>query len=104
MSLDISSITDKSCWYFVWLAGSRAPLLVTNGSCELDVLGVPTVPVLLAEVGVPAAGGRCGVPEAAGRGVPVGVGVEGVLERENESLPPPETLVRLVPAAANNCC
>ena len=94
-------MTDKSCWYFVWLAGSRAPLLVTNGSCELDVLGVATIPV---EVGVAAAGGRCGVPEAPGRGVPVGVGVEGVLDREYESLPPPDTLVRLVPAAANNCC
>ena len=25
MSLDISSITDNSCWYLLWDCGSKAP-------------------------------------------------------------------------------
>ena len=27
ISLDISSMTERSCWYLVWEAGSRAPLV-----------------------------------------------------------------------------
>ena len=66
MSFDISSITDSNCWYFVWLAGSRAPLVAGAEESE----GV---------VGVDGAGGR-GVVDADGRGV--AEGVVGVLERE----------------------
>ena len=48
MSLDISSMTERSCWYLVWLAGSREPLVPTMGGIVID-MGV---------VGVEGAGGR----------------------------------------------
>ena len=82
-------MTDNSCWYLVWLAGSSAPFVV--GTVERD-----------GAVGVDGAGGL-GVVDADGLGV--AEGVVGVLERELPySLLLPPTLVRLVPAAANSCC
>ena len=51
MSLDISSITERSCWYLVWLAGSREPFCPIMGGKVMD-MGV---------VGVDGAGGRDGV-------------------------------------------
>ena len=53
MSLDISSITESSCWYLVWLAGSREPFCPIMGGKVMDI-GV---------VGVEGAGGRDGVFE-----------------------------------------
>lgn len=98
MSLDISSMTDSNCWYFVWLAGSKAPLVVGVGIDVIEAL----------PVGVLGAGGL-GVVEADGLAE---VGVDGVLDLEPPPPPPysldadeaPPTLVRLVPAAASNCC
>ena len=66
MSLDISSMTERSCWYLVWLAGSGEPLVA--GTVESE-----------GAVGVDGAGGL-GVVDADGLGVPEGV--VGVLERE----------------------
>ena len=61
-------MTESSCWYLVWLAGSRAPF-VDMGRTVGRAVGVP---------------GGSGVLEPMGRGVPVGVGGEGVLALELE--------------------
>ena len=37
MSFDISSMTESNCWYLVWDAGSRAPLV--GGSWESEGAG-----------------------------------------------------------------
>ena len=52
--MDISSITESSCWYLVWLAGSSDPFCPIIGGKVIDI-GV---------VGVEGAGGRDGVFEA----------------------------------------
>ena len=39
ISLDISSMTERSCWYFVCEAGSRAPL-VEGMESEAGPVGV----------------------------------------------------------------
>ena len=93
ISLDISSMTESSCWYLVWLAGSSAPFVAGSWDSE----GVA--------VGVAGCGGRLRL-----RSEPwpaLCAGLLGVADRElAKSLrpPPPLTLVRLVPAAARSCC
>ena len=83
ISLDISSMTERSCWYLVWEAGSRAPLVE----------------------GMEREAGPVGVEGWGGRERPWRSRAEvGVLERLLNSFLPPLTLVRLVPAAARSCC
>ena len=105
ISLDISSMTERSCWYLVWLAGSRAPLV--GGSWDREGAG-PEQPIRdefvlcwpirdqYLPVGVDDWGGLDSERSLL-RGV---LGVL-LLELLNWScfLPPP-TLVKLVPAAA----
>ena len=62
-------MTESSCWYLVWLAGSREPFCPIIGGKVMD-MGV---------VGVEGAGGRDGVLE--GRCCVF----EGVLDLQNES-------------------
>ena len=95
ISLDISSMTERSCWYFVWLAGSRAPLVA--GSCERE--GAP------GPVGVEDCGGLVRERSEAERPAEARDWAVGVPALPEYSLAlPPLTLVRLVPAAASSCC
>lgn len=81
-------MTESSCWYLVWLAGSKEPFCPIIGGKVID-MGV---------VGVEGAGGRDGVFE--GRCCVF----EGVLDLLALPYSFPPTLVRDVPAAARSCC
>ena len=75
-------MTERSCWYLVCEAGSRAPLV--------DGMEREARPV--------------GVEGAPGLERPRSRAEVGVLDLLLKSFLPPLTLVRLVPAAASSCC